>query len=498
MITYNNKNNNIALGYEQPDKSLVHEVQILYKLLPTTQWMDIAAVALVFGLLIRYVDIASLLLWSLFVIVIISVRISISERYHATSVTTENVQTWYNWFLVGVTLYGAMWSGTAVLIVPSEIPTAATFTALILCGLTAAGVAVSSVNLKAFTLYTLATLWPYSFYLIASQERPQTAIGTLMFLFSFVVFIMGMRTYHFFSNMVNLELKSDKLEQELKQEIRKRNFAENALLDNTLEEELAEKIRQQSLALKDGKVRVGTGIEYIEPDYSRYLELLNNNIRNQLRNTLVLVRDLEEANLPENHKKDVRIIDKIISNIISSIKKSIPDEEHVRQEILEIEMDDESRQPMNIRRIVNYLVQGIPIVYKAKYITVNRNIGKDVPATVYGNKRILSKILSNLIINAVKYSDGGNVEIIIRTTSQTPDNIELSFTVADTGVGMPRDAVDFMKREDSEHVELYPGLAVVKHLVGKYGSNLAVKTTLSVGTEISFQMPFVTERLVTA
>jgi len=483
---------------DQIDKSLIHEVQILYRLLPATQWVDIAAVALVFGLLMNYVDLPSLFVWALFVIAIISIRISITERYNTVTLSPENVNIWFNWFLLGITLYGAMWSVTAILLVPSEIPTAAAFTAVVLCGLAAAGVAVSSVNLKAFTVFMLAILWPYSFYLLASGATPQTIIGGLVFLFSFVIFVMGLRTNHFFANMVNLELKSDTLEQDLKYEIRKRNLVENALLDNTLEEELADRIRQQSLALKEGTLRKNPNLETIRQELTESQQMLQTKIMSQLQNVLVLVRDLKNSKLAETSKKQIKIIDTILTSIVSSITKSAVNEENVRQELLAIDFDSNEYEPVNIRRTINYLVDAIPLVHKAKYITINRNIDTEIPNIVYGNKKALNKILSNLINNAVKHSDGGTVNITIEPLESRPGQLELRFAVVDTGVGMPAEAISFLQKDQIENAGLYPGLAVIKHLVNKHGSNLLVKSTLGVGTEIEFLIKFRTDMLATA
>jgi len=481
------------------DKGLVQEVHILYSLLPATQWIDIAAVALVFGLLIKYVDITSLVAWSIFAVVIVTARISIRERYSTAAVTTANVKTWLNWFLTGAILYGIMWSETAILLVPSDIPTAAAFTALILCGLTAAGVAVSSVNLKVFTVYTLATLWPYSFFLMASGQSPQTIIGGLMFLFSFVIFAMGLRTYHFFRNMVRLELQSSKLQEELKYEIRKRQLAESALLDNTLAEELADRIRQQSLALKDGAIRIPTGASSLQIDHTSYLTLLNTKFREQLQNVLVFIRDLENAALSENLKKEVHVISKILNNMMVIITKTTADNNHVKQVIDIFDTETSDTRPINIRRMVNYLVQALPMVYKAKFITINRNIDNNVPATVYGNKEALERILSCLINNAVKYSDGGTVNLNIQTVSGSGDLVELRFSVADTGRGMTRDIVNFLAEErQDENLERFPGLAVVKHLVGRHGNNMSVKSTPGAGTEIAFHMQFKAEHMLSA
>ncbi len=480
-------------------KSLVQEVHILYRLLPATQWIDIAAVGLVFGLLIKYINITSLISWSAFVVVIISARISIQERYAAATVTPDNALVWLNWFLAGAVLYGSMWSVTAMLLVPSDIPTAAAFTALILCGLTAAGVAVSSVNLRVFTVYTLATLWPYSFFLLASGQSPQTIIGGLMFLFSFVIYIMAIRTHHFFTNMVRLELKSDELERELRYEIRKRHQAENALLDNTLEEELADKIRQQSLALREGTIGRPARSELLNVDQQTYLALLNSKIRDQLQNVLVFIKDLEEANLPENLKKEVQIISRILSNMVGIIGKTTTNNDQVRQQMEIFDYESNDTRPINVRRLVNYLVQALPLVYKAKFITINRDIDSTIPNTVYGSKEALERILSCLLNNAVKYSDGGNVNILVRLVATNHEQVDLQFTVVDTGVGMTREVVNFLATgNDEENLDRYPGLAVVKHLIGKHGHQLSVKSTPGAGTEISFVMHFKAERLVSA
>jgi hypothetical protein len=57
---------------------------------------------------------------------------------------------------------------------------------------------------------------------------------------------------------------------------------------------------------------------------------------------------------------------------------------------------------------------------------------------------------------------------------------------------MSRDVVAFLNNEVVEPAGLYPGLTVVKHLVAKYGEKLSAKSTLGVGTEISFLMNFST------
>ena len=270
------------------------------------------------------------------------------------------------------------------------------------------------------------------------------------------------------------------------------------MLDNTLEEELADKIRQQSLELKEGDIQ-NTNINYaLEKSHVDYLQLLDIKIQHQLQNTLVFVKEIGEANLPESINKDVQIVDKLLTNIISSIKKAVMDEDHIRQELLEIDYEENKSAQINVRRMIIYLVQAIPLVYKAKYITINKKIDNDIPNHIYGNNEALKKILLNLITNAVKYSDGGNVDISVEKFSDASEKLLLKFLITDTGIGMKKEVVDFLEDENTSNIGKYPGLAVVKHLVSKNSMSLLVKTNLGVGTKIEFQMPYKTEKQVTA
>jgi signal transduction histidine kinase len=469
----------------------VHEVQLLFRLLPTTQSIDFAVVAVIFGLLMKYVSISALLCWTVLVLVILYLRINIAEKHKETVVSEHNVDTWLNLFQVGATLYGAMWSLTAILLVPSDIATFAAFTALILCGLAAAEAALSSVNLRSFTIYVIATLWPYSFFLITTNQYPQIFIGATAFLFSFIVFIMGAHTHKFFTQMIDMEIKNNSLYNELIYETNKRNRAENALLDSTLDEELAELIREQSIKLK---------LDVTQNEPAEHIKILDKKIQHQLENTLTFVQELGQEKIPESLGRNIKIIEKLLVNINTSIKKATMDSEQVKQELLEIDFEQNESSQINIRRTLNYIMDAIPLIYKAKYIAINKDIDNDIPDKVYGNKDALIKILLNLLTNAIKFSDGGAVNITVKTVSDTNENLILKFSVTDNGIGMQKEVIDFLKNEvdDDESIVMYHGLTVVKYLISKYAVNLSINTTSGAGTTIAFQMPFNTAKKAAA
>ena len=75
---------------------LLHQVHILYDLLPTTQWIHLAAILVVFGLLFKHVDISLLSSWLGFVFMILLSRIFINSYYKKSVKTLDNSEYWFN------------------------------------------------------------------------------------------------------------------------------------------------------------------------------------------------------------------------------------------------------------------------------------------------------------------------------------------------------------------------------------------------------------------
>ncbi len=110
------------------------------------------------------------------------------------------------------------------------------------------------------------------------------------------------------------------------------------------------------------------------------------------------------------------------------------------------------------------------------------------PCPIRGNRRMLSELVENLCQNAIRYNnEGGQVRVSVRTENERP-----VLTVADTGIGIPRDLQDrvferFFRVDKSRSKESGGtglGLAIVKHIVELHDAEICLESEVGKGTMI--------------
>jgi CheY-like chemotaxis protein len=97
-----------------------------------------------------------------------------------------------------------------------------------------------------------------------------------------------------------------------------------------------------------------------------------------------------------------------------------------------------------------------------KGITIDIEISKDMPSSIITDEKYLRQILFNLIGNAVKFTHSGNVYIVVDIIpkAKTTGKIDISFTIKDTGIGIP----------DNQLITIFEPFTQVAHKVSnKYG-----------------------------
>jgi signal transduction histidine kinase/DNA-binding response OmpR family regulator len=125
------------------------------------------------------------------------------------------------------------------------------------------------------------------------------------------------------------------------------------------------------------------------------------------------------------------------------------------------------------------------------------HIAEDVPLHIVGDQLRLKQVLSNLVSNAMKFTERGEVCIEICLGRIRPgETIELRFDVRDTGIGIPEDKLNRLfkafSQVDSSTTRKYGGtglgLAISEKLVGLMGGELSVKSEVDCGSTFSFTL----------
>lgn len=132
-----------------------------------------------------------------------------------------------------------------------------------------------------------------------------------------------------------------------------------------------------------------------------------------------------------------------------------------------------------------------------KQVKLHVDISCGLPLHVFGDARCLTRIINNLLSNAMKFTPQGNVIIKVRELERSADQIILDFSVSDEGIGMTQEQLDeafqpFMQadsRVQDQH-EGRVGLAISQRLCRLMGGNLGVETVPGQGSIFSFRVPF--------
>jgi signal transduction histidine kinase len=141
------------------------------------------------------------------------------------------------------------------------------------------------------------------------------------------------------------------------------------------------------------------------------------------------------------------------------------------------------------------IVREVEARFEAPALDKGLTLQADYPAedlSIWGDRSELDRVVSNLVNNAIKYTDAGEV-----TLRLARDNGRARITVADTGIGIPEAAQahlfeEFYRAKNAKVMEKAGtglGLAIVKDLVERYGGSITVESVENRGTTFIVSLP---------
>ena len=166
-------------------------------------------------------------------------------------------------------------------------------------------------------------------------------------------------------------------------------------------------------------------------------------------------------------------------------------------DLLKLSKMDAERLELEIRRLsVSQFVEScIEITQRSaaeKDLRISVNVGEKLP-DIAADRRLLAEVLQNLLDNAIQYTPSGG-QIMV---SASANGNEVTFTVSDTGIGIPRAdqpriferfyRVDVARSREVGGTGL--GLSIAKHLVEAHGGRIWVESEVGQGSQFHFTVP---------
>jgi signal transduction histidine kinase len=153
-------------------------------------------------------------------------------------------------------------------------------------------------------------------------------------------------------------------------------------------------------------------------------------------------------------------------------------------------------QPFSLKQLIDESLDLVEIQASKKGLNLSQTINYSTPDTIIGDQGRLRQILVNLLGNAVKFTDKGNVALSVSSKVVEGDQRQLFFEVKDTGIGIPQNKmnelfVPFNQLERTlsrkrDGVGL--GLAITKNLVELMGGKIWFESMPGKGSTFSFMI----------
>jgi two-component system, sensor histidine kinase and response regulator len=227
---------------------------------------------------------------------------------------------------------------------------------------------------------------------------------------------------------------------------------------------------------------------------SDFLSTMSHEIRTPMNAIIGMAELLAETSLTQEQARYVEVFRSAGENLLS-ILNDILDLSKIEAGRIDIES-----VAFDLDEIVGKACQVMAMRAAQKELEFACHILPDVPVELIGDPVRLRQIIVNLLGNAIKFTEQGEVLLEIRNDlyRRERDSAALLFLVRDTGIGIPADKIDTVfekfSQADSSTTRKYGGtglgLPISRRLVQLMGGDLSVKSEPGKGTEFSFTLSF--------
>jgi PAS domain S-box-containing protein len=228
--------------------------------------------------------------------------------------------------------------------------------------------------------------------------------------------------------------------------------------------------------------------EQVAKDKADLLAMLSHDIRNPLNAVMGVVQLLDRSELPDRQRGFVRLLKSSSENMLNLLNH-----------VLELSKAESAsftlaEVPFSPTAVVDDVMATFVTAAHAKGLTIRSVITKGLPATVLGDPVAMRQILTNLVGNAVKFTDAGSVTLTVDVKHISTDAVTLQVSVADTGIGIAPDVIDRIFNEFTQASYETAvrfggtglGLTITRRLLALYGSTVDVRSTPGEGSTFSF------------